>query len=329
MQEYWKAAHGDDENLWSHEWSKHGTCISTLDVKCYDDKNYRAQQEVVDYFSATIELFKDRPTYQLLAAAGILPSDVRTWTREEILMPLVTAHGGEDVALRCHGHVLSEIWYYFSALGPVQHGKFVSSDTGVAKNNCPRTGIRYLSKKNPSEIPTSTPKDPIVSPTSKPIPSTPFSGKGSLQVHLKNDAKPTGCLISEGWWYTSGTCATFHAEVDVLNDKSEDDNDDDINDEDEPYMFTLTSSKGHCGFRQNKDFHCARQLPYQTIFSDGATRANSTLHYHNSASFYAPKLPGRFEKVQIFADPSDAAGKGEAFVEVEIVWKSVGGSSYN
>lgn len=63
MQEYWKDLRGDDASLWEHEWNKHGTCISTLETRCYTD--YIPQQEVVDYFNKTVELFQFLPSYEV------------------------------------------------------------------------------------------------------------------------------------------------------------------------------------------------------------------------------------------------------------------------
>jgi hypothetical protein len=63
MSEYWKDFRGDDSNLWQHEWNKHGTCVSTLETHCYED--YIPQQEVVDYFDRTVEVFKDLPTHEV------------------------------------------------------------------------------------------------------------------------------------------------------------------------------------------------------------------------------------------------------------------------
>lgn len=63
MSMYWKDYWGDDENLWKHEWSKHGTCISTLETKCYSE--YVSQEDVVDYFNKTVELFKSLPPYKV------------------------------------------------------------------------------------------------------------------------------------------------------------------------------------------------------------------------------------------------------------------------
>jgi ribonuclease T2 len=63
MSTYWKDYKGDDPNLWEHEWNKHGTCVSTLETHCYSD--YYPQQEVVDYFDKTVELFHDLPTFEV------------------------------------------------------------------------------------------------------------------------------------------------------------------------------------------------------------------------------------------------------------------------
>lgn len=65
MSDFWKDFRGDDEDLWEHEWNKHGTCISTLETTCYAD--YYPQQEVVDYFNKTVEIFQKLPTYQAQA----------------------------------------------------------------------------------------------------------------------------------------------------------------------------------------------------------------------------------------------------------------------
>lgn len=63
MSVYWKDYKGDDEQLWEHEWNKHGTCISTLEPRCYDA--YTPREEMVDYFRRTMELFRGLDTYQV------------------------------------------------------------------------------------------------------------------------------------------------------------------------------------------------------------------------------------------------------------------------
>jgi ribonuclease T2 len=63
MRSFWKDYQGHDENLWKHEWNKHGTCISTLETKCF--RNYTQQQDVLAYFEKTVELFKSLDSYKV------------------------------------------------------------------------------------------------------------------------------------------------------------------------------------------------------------------------------------------------------------------------
>ena len=61
MNTYWKDISGDDESFWEHEWSKHGTCVSTLEPSCYI--GYTSKQEVGDFFQKAVDIFKTRDTY--------------------------------------------------------------------------------------------------------------------------------------------------------------------------------------------------------------------------------------------------------------------------
>jgi ribonuclease T2 len=314
MQKYWKDYQGDDENLWSHEWSKHGTCVSTLDTRCYTE--YRAQQEVVDYFNITTSLFTTLPTYETLATAGVLPSESRTWTEEEIQAPLKKMHG-TGVTLRCKGKVLNEVWYHFSVRGSVQHGTFIAAAPDGAKSSCPGTGIRYLPKRSSGTSSSTTMPTRSQPVTSIPLPTStaaPFTGRGFLQIYVKGESSPQGCLISRGSWYMSGTCAGFHVQNDVVDKLASE-----TGDQAQPHAFTLLSSRGPCGVIQAK-FQCGKELPSQTIFS---TTDNGTLSYQNQTSFYADAVPRRFEK----RDISTSRGDGDSEVEVEVVWSNAASRS--
>lgn len=145
MSEYWKDFQGDDANLWQHEWNKHGTCVSTLETRCYE--HYLPQQEVVDYFDRAVYLFKQLPSYkveitgqripvstllthvQYLADAGIVPSHSKTYALEEIEGALEKAHGA-PVTVHCRHGSLNEIWYHFNIAGSLQTGNFIPARPG-------------------------------------------------------------------------------------------------------------------------------------------------------------------------------------------------------
>lgn len=63
METYWKDQNGDDETFWAHEWGKHGTCYSTLQPACFNNDN--DFEDVVDFFTQTVTLFKTLPTYKV------------------------------------------------------------------------------------------------------------------------------------------------------------------------------------------------------------------------------------------------------------------------
>jgi ribonuclease T2 len=284
MSTYWKDYQGNDESFWEHEWSKHGTCISSLDTACY--AGYVPQQEVVDFFNITTTIFKTLPTYMTLAAAGVLPVTDTTYTAAQIQTPLQAMHGA-PVTLQCHNGALNEVWYHFDVRGSVQTGQFVAAEPTGVKSNCPATGIKYLPKSDsvvPSGSPTTTmttTRNYIPSPT-----RTPFEGKGFLEVSYHD--KSIGCLISDGAWYISGTCAGFRAQADIVEDE-------------EAHFFTLTSSRGPCGIIEGR-VQCGKRLKAQSIFS---RTEDAKLSYQNKTTFYAAKVPDKFEKVFVHSDKDE------------------------
>ncbi|GAB1211725.1 ribonuclease T2-like [Aspergillus terreus] len=285
MSRYWKDFRGDDPTLWEHEWNKHGTCISTLETHCYED--YYPQREVVDYFDTTMELFRSLPTYQTLADAAIVPSYTETYTRQDIENALAKAHGAE-VTIRCRGHTLNEIWYYFNVAGPVQSGSFLPSRPDGQTSNCPARGIRYQPKTPPKHEPTKTrgPSEPTQ-------PGTPFSGRGNLVVSTMGQRR--GCIISRGTWYTSGTCATFKTRP-VAGSADE--------------AFTLQSSKGPCGFDEDV-FSCGPRITRPAEFSVDDTK----LSYNGNTTFFADKAPKGVIQSKVYASEEDHP------IELTITWK--------
>ncbi|UPX15714.1 Ribonuclease T(2) [Ascochyta rabiei] len=143
METYWKDYQGNDESFWEHEWSKHGTCYSTLKPSCYT--NYQAEDELVDFLNTTITLFKDLPTYQWLSNAGIAPSSSKTYTNAAITSALKAKFGATPI-LTCTSGELNQIQYAFNTYGSVAHGNFVPVNPTGTSGNCPKTGIKYLPK---------------------------------------------------------------------------------------------------------------------------------------------------------------------------------------
>lgn len=285
MNTYWKDVNGNDESFWEHEWGKHGTCISTLEPKCYTD--YTPQEEVPDFFQKTVDLFKTLNSYQFLSDAGITPSSTTTYTSADILAALKKPRG-VDVAIQCENtNELDEIWYFFDVAGSVQTGTFIPSDPDGSKSSCPATGVKYLPKSGSSSPPTTTTTTTTRGgPTTSP--GTPFNGKGTLQV--TTSGKADGCIISAGTWYTTGTCATFTAAASGSG-------------------FTLTSSKGKCGVVNNV-LTCGSSVSSATVFSN----SNGNLAYNSSPSFYASSVPT--------GSTQAAVSTSQEATSLTITWKS-------
>jgi ribonuclease T2 len=295
MDIYWKDYQGNDETFWEHEWSKHGTCISTLDTVCY--AGYVPQQEVVDFFDITTNIFKTLPTYMTLAAAGVIPVIGTTYTAAQIQTPLQATHGA-SVTLRCQNGALKEVWYHFDVRGSVQTGQFVAAEPTGVTGNCPATGIKYLPKSGSTEPSGSSTTTMTTTGNYVPSPTgTPFEGKGFLEVSCHG--KSIGCLISDGTWYISGTCAGFRAQADIVEA------------DEEAYFFTLTSSRGPCGIIEGR-FQCGEHLKARSIFSK---TKDAKLSYQNKTAFYAAKVPDKFERVFVHNDKDE-----DHDLELEVFW---------
>ncbi|KIY03134.1 uncharacterized protein Z520_01601 [Fonsecaea multimorphosa CBS 102226] len=207
---------------------------------------------------------------------------------------------------------------------------FVPVPPDGALSNCPRRGIKYLPKSpEPPPSPTKTTtvgRNPTSAPTST---SAPFTGRGHLEIHILPDstsnAAPAedpllapspislsdsaslkkGCLIRQGQWYISGTCATFRAQHDVVDPGHQS-------------LFSLSSSYSPCLVNPaSQKFECTNSAKVQGIFSYTPNESGvNVLAYHNRTIFYAHSVPKRFEKVDLFADD----GNGDRQVQVEIHW---------
>jgi ribonuclease T2 len=143
MDEYWVDMNGDNEHFWQHEWSKHGTCYSTLKPSCLPSQSPRGA-EAVAFFQQVVKLFKSLPTYEWLASQGITPHRTRTHTLSEITSALKTA-SGYTPAISCSGNQIKEISWYFYVRGSLLDGEFEAIDTPI-RSKCPPGGLRYTPK---------------------------------------------------------------------------------------------------------------------------------------------------------------------------------------
>ncbi|PPQ67170.1 hypothetical protein CVT25_005771 [Psilocybe cyanescens] len=139
MNKYWISQGSTNADFWAHEvlvqaylsvikhllmvkseFSKHATCTSTFDVACYGSK-YKKNQDVIDFFDAVVRAFHQYPTFDMLAAAGILPSN-RTSYKLTQLQNAIKTQTGSVPFFGCtnNGTVLSEVWYFSHVFGTVR-----------------------------------------------------------------------------------------------------------------------------------------------------------------------------------------------------------------
>ncbi|KAJ9603564.1 Ribonuclease T2 precursor (RNase T2) [Cladophialophora chaetospira] len=342
MSTYWLAYDGNDENFWSHEWNKHGTCISTLEPSCYPERDSSTVMrhhhlDVLDYFVHTTSLYRTLDTFSILAEAGILPAHDKRYTLTELEGAVSSSKHGQPVTFRCnHRGELNEVWFHFSVMGSLRNSTpshsasstINNSDTSIFLNattvrkhfipappdgilsNCPRQGIKYLPKHSPSDPPAHSPTrtHSSTAPSSTST-SAPFTGKGDLEIHVLSDQSPSerkGCLIRHGEWYASGSCATFRSKRDVV-------------DPGHAPLFSLSSSYSPCLVNPTTaKFECTKAASVQGIFSS-SVEDEHVLAYRNQSIFYTDKIPGRFEKVDLYANDGD----GQRDIQVEIHWVAV------
>lgn len=151
MSQFWINQGARNPDLWGHEFSKHATCTSTFDVACYG-KSYRQHMEVIDYFDAVVRAFQLYPTFRLLAAGGVLPSN-RTTYKLDHLESIIKSQTGAVPFFGCtsNGTVLNEVWYFNHVFGTEQFGHYKPVDS-TTPSTCTRTGgIRYPERGRSTE----------------------------------------------------------------------------------------------------------------------------------------------------------------------------------
>ncbi|KAJ3567341.1 hypothetical protein NP233_g6430 [Leucocoprinus birnbaumii] len=257
MQSYWVDINGQNEQFWEHEWSTHGTCMSTLEPSCLPSGSAKGA-EAVAFFQTVVKLFKSLPTYDWLANAGITPSSSKTYTLSTLTSALKSA-SGVTPALSCSGSNLNAISWYFNLKGSIIDGTFVHIDAPQA-GTCPSSGIKYPLKSG-SGTPTTTSSSPTGTGGSLPA-------KATINA-IRSSGSTTGGLLSLGTWSTQ-TLATF-----TLSGTAS--------------SFTMKSSKGNCGVSGGQ-FTCGSGVSL-TSFSAVSSGGSLLLASGGSTSFSSDGLP--------------------------------------
>ncbi|KAH9812682.1 ribonuclease T2-like protein [Melampsora americana] len=277
MSHYWKDQRGNDEKFWQHEWGKHGTCISTLEPKCFGE-SYTPQSEVVAFFNRTVDLFQALPTYKWLAEADppIVPSTSVTYTLAQ-LQAVANKHFGQDAVWNCRGHSLNEVWWHFNTVGTVSEGKFVPAKPVGPLSTCPQSGIQYFPKSGGGGGGGGrTPHHPN-HPSHPPSHPSPPSDKHFIHVIDTSTGRRNGCLIGTGAWYTTGTCAGFT----IMTSKDDD-------------ILEVRSRKGACAFRPDGSLSCGRGIE-----SKGFSYNATYLLHDGQQVFHADGVPSGRTKMKV------------------------------
>ncbi|KAJ2041718.1 hypothetical protein GGI03_000196 [Coemansia sp. RSA 2337] len=120
---FWPSNKGDNNWFWTHEWVKHGTCVTTLHPRCYAHDDYVPQQEVVDYFRSVLALRAKYNVFQALNASGIVPTEPETGRRPKNTYTLtqfkqaIRAAWGVEPNVKCIGRRLQEVQIWFKVRG--------------------------------------------------------------------------------------------------------------------------------------------------------------------------------------------------------------------
>jgi len=147
MNLYWPSKFDDYESFWEHEYTKHGTCMSTFDPKCYG-ANYKKGMEVNDYFKTSLKLRQEYEINRALKKAGIEATlDKSKWKTATEIVDAIKKEYGVGAQLKCNGGLLYEVVMYFSAQG---RDNFVPMETpSNLKHTCGKASTKIgLPPKN-------------------------------------------------------------------------------------------------------------------------------------------------------------------------------------
>ncbi|KAJ1674972.1 hypothetical protein EV182_002189 [Spiromyces aspiralis] len=139
MKTYWPSSKGDDNWFWEHEWTKHGTCVTTLNPSCYAEGTYTKHKEVIDYFRKALELRSQYDIYTALEKHGIVPTLNKTYDIKHF-KDAIKAEYGAEATLSCRGSQLQEVQIVFRVRGKAT---YVPTDA-LRKDTCRK--VRFAPK---------------------------------------------------------------------------------------------------------------------------------------------------------------------------------------
>ncbi|KAG0189415.1 ribonuclease T2-like [Apophysomyces sp. BC1034] len=115
MNTYWPSYKGDNSEFWTHEWDKHGTCVSTLDPSCFGS-SYEQYEDMYTYFGQVLELRQKYDLYSIFSNANITPGDGSVSISD--LESAIQSSIGVQPKISCHDGAINEVWIYFNVQGP-------------------------------------------------------------------------------------------------------------------------------------------------------------------------------------------------------------------
>ncbi|KAG0364073.1 ribonuclease T2-like [Gamsiella multidivaricata] len=206
MNTYWSSYTGDNNEFWSHEWSKHGTCVSTLNPSCI--ANYVQDEDVYNYFSKALALRQQYDLYAALANAGIYPGS--TPNVADMHTAIHNAFG-VDAEINCSSGSLSEIWLYFNVengdqyvhTAPQSQGSCSGAISYPTKSGSPATTTTTTTKATTTTTKATTTTAAASSPTSTALPSGRQSGSCSVNgatVCVSSGSSTYYSKCNQGTW---------------------------------------------------------------------------------------------------------------------------------
>ncbi|KAJ8083708.1 hypothetical protein PM082_002474 [Marasmius tenuissimus] len=148
MNKYWINQGAPNNVLWAHEFSKHATCTSTFDVACYGS-SYQKNMDIVNYFDAVLRSFHQHPTFDILSASGIVPSNKTGYPLTSIQNALRSQTGAVPFLGCANRTILTEVWYFSHVLGTEQYGAYKNLDSTTV-TSCAQNETIWYYERTPS-----------------------------------------------------------------------------------------------------------------------------------------------------------------------------------